>query len=270
MTAIRAWVRRGLADKYRCHAIPPRVDDISMSLGFRCMAQTKEVPGAFDRAFDGEFGKYGDASWVIPTAWSWSTLDEPSRMQGDHLPMQDDPRIDIRIMLQPFVTDQKQDTLMRMAERLYNAFFSTLLCWEHALRDKDPQSPTMVSDLEDLSWTLPVHSFSRGLRMRHEGLLRLTCPKADGWKPPKNISEYHAMLSMWSSTLPTDDGSYIRPYLRVLGHWLRYSLASLEGLPRWIGGSLAVEPVPFGHHRVEYELVNDNLLFGLSLNAYGK
>jgi hypothetical protein len=282
MTAIRSWIRRGLADKYRCYPLPSHLDDISIVLGFRCMAHTKQVPKAFEPGLDSY------AYWVIPNAnnlsnWRgppWDTRGENgAKMNGDDSPMQHDPRIGIRMMLQRFATDQNQDPLMRMAVCLHVAFSSTLELWKLALRVEDFRSPTMVSDFEGLSWTLPVHSYDQGLGLQHKGLLLLTCPTptAHVWEPPKDISELHAMLSIWSTTL---DGGYALngpPYLRVLGHWSRYSLASLESLPRWIGGSLAVEPVPiheehsfFGSHRVDYACVVHGLLFGLSLNAHRK
>jgi hypothetical protein len=193
--------------------------------------------------------------------------------------MQDDPKIAIRTVFQQSSTDQNQDALIRMSKCLRNAFSSILELWEPAVLNKGPQSQTMVSEFEDLSWTVPVHpSCDQGLARRHKGLLRLTCPIAEGWQPPKSKLELHAMLSMWLRTL---DGLHKRnnpPYLRVLGHWSKYSLASLESLPRWIGGSLAVEPIPrtsrehnfFGSHRVNYASVDDELLFGLSLNAHRK
>jgi hypothetical protein len=277
ITAIRSWIRRGLADKYRCYSLPFNLDHISMAVGFRCIAQMKQEPEAFERYLDD-----GASEWEIPTAndlgtWRgppWDTLHQGfNKLNDDKIPVEKDPRITIRSIIQQFSTNQ--NPIIHLAETLHTAFSGTLSVWQNALRS-NPRPPIMVSGFNKLSWTLPIHSYDQGLNLRHNSLLRLEC----GWKPPKDESELHAMLSMWLTTL---DGHYIANdsvHLRVLGHWSRYSLATLESLPRWIGSSLAVEPIPvtnegrefLGRHDIDYGLRGKpkQPLFGLSLNSHRK
>jgi hypothetical protein len=285
MTGIRSWVRRGLADKYSCRPLSSDPDEISMALGFRCIAQAKQEPKAFDRSI--KFGRIYSTSWKIPTAndlrtWRgppWNNLygDFP-KMKDDNLPMKEDPMITIRSMLQQFCTNQ--DPLIHLAEHLYTAFSSTLKLWKQALRDEATPYPTEVRESKTLSWLLPVLSWDFRLELCHEGLLRLNC-REDGWfGPPKEKLELHAMLSMWLTTLRYEYTHDRPPYLRVLGHWSRYSLPSLEHLPRWVGTSLPVEPIPvtngerssLGPHRVDYASIvrGYDELFGQSLYNHRK
>jgi hypothetical protein len=160
MTAIRSWIRRGLADKYQCLSLPSDPDGISMTVGFRCVTPMRQRPNALERD-----SLLQDVTWGIPTAndlrtWRGSPWDSLyhgiPRMKDDDLPMEKDPRITIRSRLQQFSTNQ--EPLIRVVENLYTAFSRTLKLWEHALQDNTLYE-SMVFESEKLSWLLPVHSY---------------------------------------------------------------------------------------------------------------
>jgi hypothetical protein len=287
MTAIRSWVRRGLAANPPHDELAPTHEILwtAKLMYLKILRETVDDNYEYHVRTLVASGHWSDTSSIVRhIVWEPVTgvfaprvpygtsppnaprelllnpvqlRDKESRVQNSDV---SDSLVDTLTQLQGLMPDK--NPLFELATNVARAMEQVLSLLE---RHSSVRVVRYVSELRPFAWSHYVsHGDSDLARLR---LLRLDCVSSlySGFQAPRE--QIYAILLLWLDTWENreskerwqDERSSVHlseAYLRFLGPSSRYPSCSLMALPRWIGKRLLLCPKPAGELTLDHKPMN--------------